>query len=46
MAIIAKLSFKKMQPFEESILDALAQFKIEGYVRKLKTSITLAFQQR
>ena len=29
-----------MQPFEELILDALAQFKTEGYVKKLKTSIT------
>ena len=29
-----------MQPFEELILDALTQFKTEGYVKKLKTSIT------
>ena len=29
-----------MQPFEESILDALAQFKSGGHVKKLKTSIT------
>ena len=29
-----------MQPFEELILDALAQFKTEGYAKKLQTSIT------
>ena len=29
-----------MQPFEELILDALAQFRTEGYEEKLKTSIT------
>ena len=28
------------QPFEESILDALTQFRTEGYVKKIKTSIT------
>ena len=39
-SIIIRLSLKKMQPFEESILDALAQFKTEGYVEKLRTSIT------
>jgi hypothetical protein len=40
-SIITKLSFKKMQPFEDLILGALDQFKTEGYVEKLKTSITL-----
>jgi hypothetical protein len=39
-SIITRLSLKKMQPFEELILDALAQFRTEGYVEKLKTSIT------
>ena len=29
-----------MQPFDELILDALAQFKTEGYLKKLKTNIT------
>jgi hypothetical protein len=43
-SIMAKLSlrpFKKMLPFEELIMDALAQFRMEGYVEKLKTSIAL-----
>ena len=52
MNIIAKLSFwimkpskksiiaKETQPLEQSIMDALEQFKREGYVKKLKTSIT------
>ena len=39
-SIITRLSLRKMQPFEELILDALAQFRTEGYVKKLKTSIT------
>ena len=40
-SIIDKLSFKTMmQPFEDSILDALAHFRTEGYVEKLKTTIT------
>ena len=41
-SIITRLSqsFKKLQPFEKLILDALAQFRMEGYVEKLKTSIT------
>jgi hypothetical protein len=44
-SIIAKLSFKakpleKMQQFEDLILGALNQFRTEGYVEKLKTSIT------
>ena len=41
-SIIAKLLFKpeKMQPFEDLILGALDQFRAEGYVEKLKTSIT------
>jgi len=40
--ILAKLSFKnnKMQSFEQLIRDAFDQFKREGYVEKLKTSIT------
>ena len=42
-SIITRLSFKKikkLQPFEDRILGALDQFKTEGYVEKLKTSIT------
>ena len=39
-SIIAKLQSKIMQPFEGLLLDALAQFRTEGYVEKLKTSIT------
>jgi hypothetical protein len=39
-SILSRLSLKKIQPFEESIVDALAQFTTEGYVEKLKTSIT------
>ena len=44
--IITKLSFKKVQPvedsitFEDLILDGFAQFRKEGYVEKLKTRIT------
>ena len=39
--IITGLSLKmKVQSFEESILDALAQFRTEGYMEKLKTNIT------
>ena len=44
--IITKLSFKKVQPvedsmtFEDLILDALAQFRKGDYVEKLKTRIT------
>ena len=38
--IITKLSFKKLKPFEDLILAALDQFRAEGYVEKLKTSIT------
>ena len=30
----------KLQPFDELILDALAEFNSRGYVEKLKTSIT------
>jgi hypothetical protein len=33
-------SSQKMQPFEDLILGALDQFRTEGYVEKLKTSIT------
>ena len=39
-SLITRLSHKKLQLFEELILDALAQFRTEGYVKKLKTSIT------
>jgi hypothetical protein len=35
-----ELPLKTVEPFEELILDALAKFKIDGYVKKLKTSIT------
>ena len=44
--IITKLSFKKVQPvedsmtFEDLILDGLAQFRKGDYVEKLKTRIT------
>ena len=44
--IITKLSFKKVQPvedsitFEDLILDGFAEFRKEGYVEKLKTRIT------
>ena len=37
---ISKLPFWKMQPFGELIMDALDQFKREGYVEKLKACIT------
>ena len=52
MNIIAKLSFWILQPpkkqktvitnlsFEDIILGALDQFRIKGYVNKLRTSIT------
>ena len=39
-SIITKLSFKKMQPFEDSIWGALDQFRTEGYVEKFTISIT------
>lgn len=39
-SLITKLSFRKTQPFEELIMNALAQFQKEGYGVKLKTSIT------
>ena len=39
-SVITRLSLKEIQPFEQLILDGLAQFKTEGYVKKLKTSIT------
>ena len=41
-SIITRLSqsLKKMGPFEKLILDALDQVRTEGYVEKLKTSIT------
>lgn len=40
-SIMAILPFKKMLPFEELIKEALAQFRMGGYVEKLKTSIAL-----
>ena len=39
-SIVARLSLKKIQPFEELMLAALAQFKTGDYVKKLKTNIT------
>jgi hypothetical protein len=39
-SIITELPCKTVEQFEELILDALAKFKTEGYVKKLKTSIT------
>ena len=39
-SLITQLSFKKMQPFEDLILGAFAQFREEGYVEKLKTRIS------
>ena len=39
-SIITKLTFKKTQPLEDLILGALDQFRTEGYVEKLKISIT------
>ena len=39
-SIMAKLSFKKVHLFEELVKDALAQFIREGYVEKLKSTIT------
>ena len=52
MGVIAKLSFWILQPprnksiiaelpFEDLILGALDQFRTEGYVEKLQTTITL-----
>ena len=38
--IIAKLSFWIRKPFKTSIMEALGQFKEQGYVNKLKTQIT------
>ena len=52
MSIIAKLSFwitkptketvteKSLTAFEQVIMDALAKFKRDGHVEKLKTNIT------
>ena len=39
-SITTELPLKTVEPFEEIILDAFAQFRMEGYVEKLKTSIT------
>lgn len=41
MIIIGRISFWINKPFEESITDALDQFKKQSYVEKLKTHITL-----
>jgi len=38
--VIATLSFQVMKPFQESIMDALEQFKRWNHVEKLKTQIT------
>jgi len=40
MNILAKLSFWIKEPIETSIMNALDQFKKQGYVDKLKTQIT------
>ena len=39
-SIISKLLFQEIRPFEQLIMDALDQFKREGYVEKLKACIT------
>ena len=39
-SITTQWSLKKRLPFEQLILEALAQFRTEGYVKKLETSIT------
>ena len=39
-SIISKLLFQKIPPFEQNIMNALDQFKREGYVEKLKACIT------
>ncbi|KAF8348713.1 hypothetical protein F5887DRAFT_1280464 [Amanita rubescens] len=38
--VISTLSFQVMKPFQESIMDALEQFKRQNHVEKLKTQIT------
>ena len=40
MNILAKLSFWYKKNIREAIVDALDQFKKEGYVERLKTQIT------
>ncbi len=40
MIILCKLSFWINKPFKLSIIEALNQFKRQGYEKKLKTSIT------
>ena len=40
MNVIARESFFIMKPFKESIMDALEQFKSQGYAEKLKIQIT------
>ena len=39
-SVITRLPLKTVGPFEQLILDALTQFRTEGYVEKLMTSIT------
>ena len=39
-SIITRWLLKNAEPFEQLILDAFAQFRTEGYVEKLKTTIT------
>ena len=39
-SIITELPLKTVELFESLILDGLTQFRTEGYVEKLKTSIT------
>ena len=40
MVIISRMSFWIHKYFDESIADALNQFKEQGYVEQLKTRIT------
>jgi hypothetical protein len=40
MNIIARQSFFILKPFENSVMDAIEQFKSHGYVEKLKAQIT------
>ena len=39
-SIITELPLKTVELFESLILDGLTQFRTEGHVKKLKTSIT------
>lgn len=42
MIIIARQSFWIVKPFNNSVVDALEQFKSHGYEEKLKAQITSA----